>query len=194
MGMGKTETTSDTTIPGMSAMARRMEDLIGEAATGAAGQLNQEISTDATPQQLEQIRLMQESTGALARSQMEAGLRDTMGTVEGAALARGVEGSSIESVMQAINAQDMQRQMNEMIIQGQGQAAEQGINSGFANANLQLNRNQQLLQTLLGGGGAVMQGDLQSRMAQGSNVGTTDKGNFGAMMQLGQTAGSIIPG
>ena len=137
---------------------------------------------------------MQESTGALARSQMEAGLRDTMGTVEGAALARGVEGSSIESVMQAINAQDMQRQMNEMIIQGQGQAAEQGINSGFANANLQLNRNQQLLQTLLGGGGAVMQGDLQSRMAQGSNVGTTDKGNVGAMMQLGQTAGSIIPG
>jgi len=196
MGLGKTESTSETSIPGMTAAERRIQQLQLQAAEQAAGalDLSGDISTEATPQQLDYIRRMQESTGEIARSQMEAGLRESMGQVEAGALARGIEGSSIEQVMQAINARDFQRQMNEMILSQQGQSAQQALNTGFANAELRLNRNQQLLNALLGTGGQVGGRGLQERMAQATTRGEQDVGTFGAMMQFGNTLSGFIPG
>jgi len=194
MGLGKTETTQQTTIPGMGGSARRMQELLEQAAIAASQELGGPISADATPEQLQHIQDIQERTGDVAMSQMRAALEQSMGQVEGAALERGIEGSSIESVMQAINARDMQRQMNEFIQSQAGQAGEMALNSGFQNANIQLNRNQQLLQQLLGTTGQIGQTNIQERLAQGSMTGTQDVGAFGALTQLGSAAGNIVPG
>lgn len=194
MGIGKTESTQTTTIPGMGGSARRMQELLLQAAEAASGQLGAEVSTDPTAQQMASIRDIQEATGGVAMSQMQAALEQTMGQVEGAALERGIPGSSIESVMQAINARDVQRQMNEFIQSQAGQAGEMALNTGFQNANIQLNRNQQLLQQLLGSTGQIGQADLQARLTQTDIAGTQDVGAFGAITQLGSSIGSMIPG
>lgn len=194
MGIGKTESTQQTAIPGMGGSARRMQELLEQAAIAASQELGGPISADATPEQLQHIQDIQERTGGVAMSQMRAALEQSMGQVEGAALERGIEGSSIESVMQAINARDMQRQMNEFIQSQAGQAGEMALNSGFQNANIQLNRNQQLLQQLLGTTGQIGQTNIQERLAQGSTTGTQDVGAFGALTQLGSAAGNIVPG
>ncbi len=195
MGLGVSTSEQTTTIPGMSAAAQRIQQLQLQAAEQASSQLMQgPVSAQATPEQLDQIRQIQEATGGVAMSQMQAALEQTMGQVEGQALERNIPGSSIESVMQAVNARDLQRQMNEFIQSQAGQAGEMALNTGFQNANINLNRNQQLLQQLLGSTGQIGGTNLQERMTQSTIEGTQDIGAFGAMTQMGQSIGSIVPG
>lgn len=195
MGIGKTTQTSTSTIPGMSAAASRMQELLLQAGEQAAGQLGGEISMDPTTEQLESIQMIQERTGDVARSQMMAGLEESQRAVEGGLLERGVAGGTVEAVSQAINARDAQRRLDEFVSGQAAQGAEMAINTGFAQGQMQLTRNQQLLQQLLGAGEQIGGMDIQERRAQGTTVATQDVGAFGALAQLGAQAGSMfMPG
>lgn len=196
MGLGTQTQTSETTIPGMGATARYIEQLLGQTAREAAGQLSPEaISTQATPEQLRYLQQIQESTGEVARGQMQAGLEESMGQVEDQALARGIPGSSIEQVMQAINLREHQRQMNEMIQRQRAETASQAVNTGFANADIQLKRNQLLLQQLLGAASPILSADTAARTAQPSSTATSQQDPFSSLFQLGlQGAGIALGG
>lgn len=197
MGTNKETTTERKYIPGASARARRIESLLEDVLTRADGSLDFDISTEITPQQRAYLAQIQELTGDVARSQMRAGLQEAQGQVEAGLLDRGLQGSSIEAVQQAIQGRDFTRQMNEFLMRTQAQTAEQMVNTGFANAQVRLNQNQQLLSTLLGGSQTLLARDLQERMAQGTSTTKTrtKKSAFGQMMQLGQLGASfLVPG
>lgn len=194
MGLGKQESTTSVEIPGMSPTARRIQRLLAQQAQAAAGQMGGPISTEATPEQLAYIQQIQEATGETARGQMEQGLRESMGQVEAGALERGVEGSSIEQVLQALNAQDFQRQLNEMLQRQRAEAGQMAINTGFANADVQLNRNQQLLQQLIGASSPIIQADVAARTAQPTQTNTQTDSPFGQLLQLGIMAGGMALG
>lgn len=196
MGLGTAEQSSTSSIPGMSGSAARMQQLMAQAAEMAAGQLDpSQVSTSATPEQRQAIQQAQESTGDIARSQMEAMMEDMMSQTQADALNRGIEGSSIEQVNQAVAGRDVMRQMNEMIMGQQAQSANQLVNAGFANAQVDLSRNQQLLEMLLGSAPSVMQGNLNERLAQGSTQTTSEQSPFNALLNMGmQGAGLLASG
>lgn len=197
MGTSKKTVTQRNEIPGASARARRIESLLEDVLTRADGSLDFDVSTEITPQQRAYLAQIQELTGDVARSQMRAGLQEAQGQVEAGLLDRGLQGSSIEAVQQAIQGRDFTRQMNEFLMRTQAQTAEQMVNTGFANAQVRLNQNQQLLSTLLGGSQTLLARDLQERMAQGTSTSETEtkQSAFGQMMQLGQLgARFLVPG
>ena len=197
MGIGKTETSTTSSIPGMSANAARMQELLMQLGEGAAEQLGQAgpISTDPTTAQLQSIEQIQQRTGDVARSQMEAGLEMSSRQVEGNLLERGLEGSTVEAVGQALNQREHQRALNDFIATQAGQAGDMAVNSGFSNAQVQLSANQQLLNTLLGASGQIGQTNMQERLAQGTTEGVQDQGAFGALAGMGaQAAGMFMPG
>ena len=193
--MGSKQTTITNSMAGESADVQQfnsfLQQMLRDASEGKS--FGKEISTDASPEQLARIAEIQQSSGAVARSQMEAGLRSSMGAVEANALERGVEGSTIESVMQAVNAQDHQRQLNEFEMQQAGRSSEMALNAGFQNAQINQQTNAMLLQQLLGGGQQLVQQDQFTRQGTTSQT-TEESGGMGGLSGLVDIGASLAGG
>jgi hypothetical protein len=193
MGLGKEETTQSTSIPGMSPEARQLMQiylgLAGDAAEGLGGM--DQVEATVSPEQRMLIQQGQEATGEIALGQMETALDSIYQQSEANALDRGIEGSTIEAVNTAINARELQRQVNEMIQRQRAESSQQMLNTGFANAELNLNRNQQMLQALLGAGNPILQSDISARTAQPTTNQVTEGSALAPLMQLGTQIGGM---
>ena len=123
-----------------------------------------------------------------ARSQYE----DISAQIENDLLERGIEGSSIEAVNQAILGRQMQRQLADVSSQGQQFGSQALLNLPFQRAGVQLSANQQLLQQLLGGAQTGIQAGLSERLAQGTTTQTTDPGLGNVFQEHLTGAGQVL--
>ena len=103
-------------------------------------------------------------------------------------LDRGLEGSSIEAVNNALLGRQLQQTLDQSSMQQQITNAQQLQQQATNRAGIQLNANQLLLQRILGGSQGVAGMGLQERLAQGTSTSVTETPyNWGSA--VGQIAG-----
>ena len=204
--MFQSKVTQTTEIPSAGGQESQLRDLLAQLAHQAGGAIDMDALTQLASGQLlsptgadegliaQSVQASQEIAERAARSQYE----DISAQVENDLLERGIEGSSIEAVNQAILGRQMQQQLADVSSQGQQFGSQALMNLPFQRAGVQLSANQQLLQQLLGGAGTGIQAGLSERLAQGTTTQTTDPG-LGNMLQqqltgAGQIAGMFATG
>lgn len=198
------DSTQKTEIPERTAQEQQIMDQLQDIGTRTGEAIDPQIlqqlasgqlagATDADRALVEQaIQASQEIAERAARSQYQ----EISQQVESGLLERGMEGSSIEAVNQAILGRQLQQQLADVSSRGQQFGSEALLNLPFQRAGVQLNANQQLLQQLLGTSGGVLQAGLQERLGQPSVTSSPGigqvLGNFSAV--AGQTAGMLATG
>lgn len=195
MGMSESKQTTQNQVGAMSPQMQQMMQLVMQMAQGSAGQMG-DLSALArgdmaiSEQDRQLVSDAQSASGDIARRQMEQAMQEAMRGVEGQMLGRGLEGSSIEAVNNALIGQDFQRQMANMLGQQRAESAQQLMNMPFQRAGVQLNANQLLMQRLLGGAQPMMSYDAAMRQGSGTQT-TTSQVPLGQMlMQAGTQLGS----
>lgn len=178
--MGTSKKTEQGYAGAMSPQARMMLERL--AATQGGNQAMQDLAggkLEINAQDRAMVQQAQDATGQLARSQMEQAMEDAMRQAEAQGLERGIEGSSLEAVNNALIGQDMQRQIGQLAMQQQAQGAQQLMNMPMQRAESTMNANQLLM----------------NRLVQGAQVGL---GYDQGIRQLNQTkiteAPSELPG
>ena len=131
--------------------------------------------------------LVEQSIGAssdIARRELERSMKQIMAQLSEELAARGIQGSSIESMMAGqVGSQGFQSIAN-LLSQKQAEGGQALMNLPFQRANVELGKNQALLQRLTSLGGAIQQGGLAERLNTISSK-TTQTQQPGAM-QLAQ--------
>jgi len=187
----KQTTESTKTIKGASGNEAALNDLFTQLAKQAGANLGDLGDLGGTPTGADQA-LIDQSIGAssdIARRELEKTLQQIMAQQSEALAARGIQGSSIESMMAGQVGSEGLRQFANQLSGEQQQGAQALMNLPFQRGQLELGRNQALMQRLTSLGGAVQQGGLQERL---NTIGskTTQESQPGAM-QLLQAGGAI---
>lgn len=190
--MGTSKQISQAEAGAQSPEARRALQLLlgmGEGAAGQMGDLSGLAGGDVgglTAQDQTLVGQVQGAAGDVTRSQMQAGLQDTLRSLEDTTIGRGIAGSSLEAVNNAVVGRDFERQMNEQLMQQGGQAAGMLVNMPFQRAETTLSANRLLLDRLTGGLVPVMNYDAIMRQL---NQRTTDtkKDSIGSTLASGLT-------
>lgn len=193
MGM-KTEETRQGFVGEQSPEARQMMQQLAQMTAGTAGQfgdLSQLASgqLQLNPQDRALIQQAQEASGQQAQQQMEQQMQTILRQLEDTAIGRGIQGSSLEAVNNALIGQDFQRQLAQMAMQQQGQAANQMLNMPFQRAGTQINANQALMQRLVGGSQVGLGYDQAMRQATGGMTVNRQEPFSAALMQMGTGLG-----
>lgn len=193
MGQKSTQTT-ERTIRGAGGNEAAMNALFTQIAQQAGGNLGDLQNLLGGPNAQDQA-LVDQSIGAssdMARRQLEKTLTQIMAQQSDALAARGIQGSSIEAMMAGQVGSEGLRQFADQLSQQQQQGAQALMNLPFQRAQVELGRNQALLQRLTSLGGAVQQGGLQERLNTISTKSTQETPmSAGQMMQIGQTVGAL---
>jgi len=174
-----------------------MQQLLSQMASGGAAQMGDlsglargEVTL--SPQSAALIQQIQQLTMNAARKQAKGNYEDMVGSVEGAALDSGLDGSSIEAVNRAVLGRQLQQTLDQSTLQGQITSAQQMRTAAVEDAGLQLNANQLLLQRILGSAAPLAQMGLQERLAQAT---TTQKSKQGVGLgSLAQVGGLVLGG
>lgn len=195
MGSSTQTTEVSSTIPGIGEQESRARALMMQLAESGQGQLGDlgalaRGDMQITPQDEALIRQIAQLTGDLGRAQAQQNYEALAPQVEGQLLERGLEGSSIEAVNQAMLGRQLQQTLDQSSLQQQLISAQQLQQQPLARAGIQLNANQLLLQRILGGAQSVGQMGLQERWAQTTETQTTETPfNWGGV--VGAVAGDI---
>lgn len=197
--MGTSKETTQNEVGAMSPQMQQMMRYVMQAAGGGAGQMGDltalaQGNVGISEQDRRLVGDAQSASGDIARRQMEQAMQEAMRGVEGQMLGRGLEGSSIEAVNNALIGQDFQRQMANMLDQQRSESAQQMMNMPFQRAGVQLNANQLLLQRLLGGASPMMSYDAAMRAGSGSSTTTSEQPLGNALLQAGVGLGSSYLG
>ena len=197
MGTPTQTQTQTTSIQGIGGKVLQMRDLLAGLASSGAGMLEGGSMQDllsgnmsVTSQDREFIQQISSLTNQLQRDQAQTNFQDMSGAVEGQMLERGLEGSSIEAVNNAVLGRQLQQTLDQGSLQGQITSAQQLQQQAMNRTGVQLSANQLLLNQILSGAGAVGQMGLQERLAQPSSTGTIESSG-GGWGQLGQVAGGV---
>lgn len=224
MGSKKETQTQQTSLPGAGTQEQQMRALLANLASGGAemfggGQGLQDLLSgqfNVTPQDEQFVQQISALTNQMQRGQARANFEEMTGAVEGQMLSRGLEGSSIEAVNQALLGRQLQQSLDMGALQNQITSAQQLQQQAQQRAGMQLSANQLLLNQILSGAGAVSQMALQERLAQpsttmeskrprnvmgplgsvlGAGVGFALGGPMGASVgsQLGSGGGFVLP-
>lgn len=199
MGSKKTTQTSTNTIPARSAQEQQLIQMLtqmGMDTSGQMGDLSQLASGQGLVPTAADQSLVEQSIGAssdIARRQLEDFVSQQQLGLDEAMSARGIGGSSIESMNRAIIGRDAQRQMANMLSQQQQQGAQALMQLPFQRAGVQLNANQALFQRLAGAVNPALSTALQERLAQGTSTQTQEESGFssGDMVALGGQIGAL---
>lgn len=192
MGSSTSTTEQTRTLPGagqqeqaVRAMLMRLaqsgEAQMGDLSALASGQMS------VTPQDEAFIRQISTLTGELQRDQARASYDEMSQAVEGQLLERGLEGSSVEAVNQALLGRQLQQSLDMGTLQREITSAQQLQQQAQNRAGLQLNANQLLLQRILNSAGAVGNMSLQERLSQGTVTQTTEQ-----PFDWGRAAGTVV--
>jgi len=204
--MGSTTSTSESTasVPGAGQQELQARNLLMQLAESGQGQLDMsqlgQLSSgdlNISPQDQDLVRQIAQLTGDLQRSQAQSNYETMAGSVEGQMLDRGMEGSSIEAVSQALLGRQLQQSLDQGAMQNQITSSQMLQQMPFQRAGIQLSANQQLLQQILGGAQAVGGMGLQERLSQRTSTETTETPfNWGSAVgsALGTAAGAAFGG
>lgn len=196
MGSQTTETVTST-IPGAAGGAMDARQLLLAMGQGAAGQMGDlgalaNGQLQITPEDEALIRRISELTSESARANIQDNAAFASAQLEDRTLAKGIAGSTIEAVDEAMIGRQMQQSLDTEALKNEITSAEQLRKQSLDRAGVQLSSNQLLMQQLLGGAGGFAQMDLQERLNQGTTTGVTETdavGNAAAM--LGSAAGQV---
>lgn len=194
MGMTSTSESQGQAGP-QSAEAQRIMQLLSGGAGQAAGQMGDLSSMAAgdfslTPQDRALVSEAQAASGDVARSQMGANMDMVLRQLEDTNIGRQLTGGSLEAVSNALIGRDSQRQLNELDMQQQGQAAGQLLNMPFQRAQSQLGANQLLLNRLVQGGGQALNYDALIRQLNASSTGSETTPLTSTLVQGGAQVGA----
>ncbi len=196
MASKQTQETTKT-IRGASGGEAQMNRLFAQIAQQAGGNLGSLADLDLTPNSQDQA-LVDQSIGAssdIARRELEKTLQQIMAQQSESLAARGIQGSSIESMMAGQVGSEGLRQFANQLSGQQQQGAQALMNLPFQRGQMELGRNQALMQRLTSLGGAVQQGGLQERLNTiGSTTTQTQQPGMAELMQLGASVGGMATG
>ena len=193
--MGQMTTTEQGQAGPQSPEAQRMMQMLQQYMQQGMGQTG-DLSAYArgevggpTEQDRASVQDAQSAAGDVARAQMEQALAEALQQVEGGLLDRGLEGSSIEAVTNALIGRDFNRQMATMLGQQRAEGAQQLVNMPFQRADVALNANQLLMQRLVQGAGVGLPYDASIRSLNASQMNSTPTSQMllQAGSQLGQS-------
>lgn len=179
-----TKTTQETTrtIDQASGAEARLQALFEQLAQQAGRDLQAGPQGVGEPTAADQA-LIEQSIGAsgdIAQRQLSQQMEQIMAQLSESLAARGVQGSSIESMMAGqIGSQGLQDIAN-MLSQQQAQGAQALMNLPFQRAQVEMGQNQQLLQQLTGTGNPLLQGGLQERLNTINSKNTTTQSGMSA--------------
>jgi hypothetical protein len=191
--MGQTTQTQTTTVPGATGSEARLQSLLQNLIKGQAGQLGDlsQIASGKFGVTEEDRRLIADSLGFTRDivSRDIAGLSaEGQGRLGESLAARGIQGSSIESVDRAILERDLQRQGANLLDQSRVESNQALMQLPFQRAQTQIGANQALFQSILGAANPLLNSFLSSRL---TNTTTTNKQSGGGLGQLVQLGGLI---
>ena len=137
MGDQTSTSQSSSTAGAQSPEARRMMALLGQQVEAGANDpaLRGEFNISAQQQGL--VNDIQRSTGDVARAGMEQNLQAILRQLEDSNIGRQITGGSLEAVNQALVGQESLRNVDQLGMQQQGQAAQMALNVPFQAADAQ---------------------------------------------------------
>ena len=197
--MGKTTTTQTTSIPNAGGPEAQLQKLMQQLLKGQAGQLGDlsQLASGNLGITESDKRMIADSLGftrdivsrdtAALSQEGQARLGETLA-------ARGIQGSSAESVDRAILERDLQRQGANQMDQGRIEANQAMMQLPFQRAQVQLGANQQLFQNILGAANPLLSNYLQDRMARQTQTDQQSGGELDAFMKLGSLAAAPFTG
>jgi hypothetical protein len=187
-------------VPAKSGQEKSLIDFLSQLAQQAGlqlGDLTKLASGEVGGPTAEDKRLVQESIGFTTdiatrgledvTSQLSANLGESLS-------ARGIQGSSIEAVDQALLRRGLGQDAASMIDKSRIQGGQALLNLPFQRAGVQLNANQLLFNRITGGALPALQSLLQERLAQGTTTQTQSGFGAGDLLQLGGTVGGFLIG
>ncbi|HUW10462.1 MAG TPA: hypothetical protein VM537_12095 [Anaerolineae bacterium] len=198
MGNKKSTQTSTTSIAPAGGQEQQMMALLSKLGIESADQLSN-LGNLANGQGLvpnsQDRALVEQSIGAssdMARRQLQGFVEQQQLGLDDSLSARGVQGSSIESMNRAVIGRDANRQFANMASQEQQQGAQALMQLPFQRANVQLNANQALFQRLSGASNQVLSQSLQDRLANQTQTSTQEESgmSFNEMGQIGARIGA----
>lgn len=188
--MGKTTETQETSIPGASSAEGQLQSLLQrliQTQSGQLGDLSQLAAGNLGITEADK-RMIADSLG-FTRDIVS---RDTAALAqEGQArlgenfAARGIQGSSFESVDRAILERDLQRQAANALDQSRIESNQALMALPFQRAGVQLGANQALFQNILGAANPLLNSYLSDRLARSRTTTTQEGGGLGQLVQLG---------
>lgn len=197
--MGNTTTTQETTIPGAGGAEQRLQGMLTKLLQGQAGQLgdlSKIASGDFTLTEADK-RLISDSLGFtrdIVSRDMASLSEEGQARLGENLTARGVQGSSFESVDRAILERDLHRQGANMLDQSRIEMGNAAMALPFQRAGMQLNANQALFQNILGAANPLLSGYLNERLAQQKTKQTQPNNMLGSLVQLGSLAAAPFTG
>ncbi len=198
MGQKKTTQTTETSIAPRTGQEQQLLQALTSLGISSADQLG-DLSQLASGQGLvptsQDQALVEQSIGAssdIARRQLEDFVGQQQLGLDESLSARGVQGSSIESVNRAVIGRDANRQFANLASAEAGRGADALMQLPFQRANVQLNANQALFQRLSGSSNQVLSQALQERLAQSTSTSTQETSgmSFDEMAQIGGRIGA----
>lgn len=196
----KAETSQETQIKPRSAQEQQLLDLFANLTQQAGGQLegidlSSLLSGEGLVPQQSDIRLAEQAigaTGSIARRELEDFVKQGNLGLDESLSARGIQGSSRESVERGLVQRDANRQAASMLDAESGRQANLLAQLPFQRAGVQLNANQALL-ARLGLGQFAGNFGLQERLASTSTQGEQTESGFSAgdLAQLGSAAAAF---
>jgi hypothetical protein len=130
----------------------------------------------------------QAASGEQARMQMEDSMQSILRQLEDTAIGRGIQGSSLEAVNNALVGQDFQRQLSQLALQQQGQASQQLLNMPFQRSAAINDQNLARFQMLTGAANPLVGYDQFMRQLTATQKGESSQPMGPMLAQLGGRA------
>jgi len=196
MGSQQTTQTRSVTFDEMGQQEASMRAVLEQLAQRGMLQLGDMSSLtsgrmDITPQDEAFIRQISALTGELQRGQAQQNYDTMSQQVEGQLLSRGLEGSSIEAVNQALLGRQLQQSLDQGALQNQITSAQQLQQQAQNRAAVQLNANQLLLNQILNSAQGLAGMSLQERLT-GQTITQTAEAPFSWGAAAGRLLGSAM--
>ncbi len=175
-------------LPQLQQLAQDAGLELGDLGDLASGNL------EATAGDRELIETATGAAGDIARRDAERNYRLMRGQTEETLLSRGVGGSTIDAVTEAIQGGQFQNQLDDIGSTQQGQVAQGMLEMPLRRAETTISANRAILDRILGASQGVLGYDAQTRLGSGSSETTRPFDWAGAAQGIGQTAASIPRG
>ena len=193
--MGMQTATKESTAGAQTQYGQQGLDALQQYLQEVQGMQQQSLTP--TGQDRALVGQVQEASGAVARQQMEQNMQQILRQTEDTAIGRGIEGSSMEAINNALIGQNFQQQLAQMAMQQQGQSAQQLMNLPFQRSQAANQQNLARFQMLTGAAAPMVNYDAMMRHLNQTTTEETPSQamqNLPAQFQIAKQVGGMFVG
>ena len=193
--MGMQTATKESTAGAQTQYGQQGLDALQQYLQEVQGMQQQSLTP--TGQDRALVGQVQEASGAVARQQMEQNMQQILRQTEDTAIGRGIEGSSMEAINNALIGQNFQQQLAQMAMQQQGQSAQQLMNLPFQRSQAANQQNLARFQMLTGAAAPMVNYDAMMRQLNQTTTEETPSQamqNLPAQFQIAKQVGGMFVG